>query len=296
MISSLSEMYSFPFMQYALAVGVLGGGMLAFLGVFVHLRRIVFLGAALPQVVALGIAVAVFVSLPPLAGAVAGGALGVFVLSLLSRNDRLPRDGWIGLAYAAGSSVAVVLVSLSPAPDGTVLRFFTGDVLGTGRMDVLYTIAVLVPVAIIFFLFFWKRFVMCGFDPSTARALGIRVNLWDALLFIFLALALSIVMNTAGGMLAFSMLIGPPAAALLLFRSFKLIIPAAVIFGVLAAFGGLTTSFMLDTPGGPTMGAAALATAAIAWIIRTVSTVCIKNQRCRKKSAAAAQGRGGESG
>ncbi len=267
MLSSLLEIYSFQFMQYALAVGMLGGGLLAFLGIFVHLRRIVFLGAAMPQVIGLGIALAVFFALPPLGGAVFGGAAGILILSMLSGQRRISNEGWIGLAYAAGGSFSVVLIALSPAPDATVLRFFTGDVLGTGLYDLYYTLAVTISVGLIFF-WFWSRFVMCGFDPSMAMALGIKVKFWDALLFFCLAISLSVIMNTAGGMLAFSMLIGPPAAALLLFRDFKKIIITAILTGSLAAFVGLTLSFTHDLPGGPAMASSALLTVPLLYLVQ----------------------------
>lgn len=269
MQSILFEIFSFPFMQNALLVGVLGGGMLAFLGIFIHLRRIVFLGAALPQIVALGIAGAVLMALPPVAGAIIGGAIGIFLLSMSRRSSRLPSDSWIGIAYAAGSSIAIVLIALSTAPDGTVLRFFTGDILGTGRSDVYFTLIILIPIILIFSLF-WNRFVLCGFDPVMAKALGIMVGFWDAVLFFCLALGLSVIMNTAGGMLAFSMLAGPSAAGLLLSKKFSLIIPFSIILGGFAAFTGLVISFLYDLPGGPTMAACAVMTIPPAFAVKFV--------------------------
>ncbi len=272
MLSSLVEMYSFPFMQNALAVGVFGGGLLAFLGIFVHLRRIVFLGAALPQIVAMGIAAAVLFSVSPVLGALAGGLGGVLILSFAGRNSHLPPDGWIGLSFAAGSSVAIVMVALSPAPDGSVLRFFTGDILGTSRTDALWAFTAAALVAVVFRLF-WSRIVITGFDPVMSATLGLKVHFWDAIVFICLGSGLAVVMNTAGGMLAFSMLVGPAAAGLILFRSFPLIIATAVTTGVFAAFGGLTTSFVYDLPGGPTMATAALLPVPGAWLIKQALTM-----------------------
>lgn len=268
-MSIILEMYSYDFMRNALAVGILGGGLLAFLGIFVHLKRIVFLGAALPQIVALGIAAAVLFSVAPIAGAVAGGFAGMLLLSLPGKRSNLPPEGWIGLAFAAGSSVAVVLVALSPAPDGTVLRFFTGDILGTTRMDAIRALAAAVLICIIFVLF-WSKIVITGFDPIMSATLGMKVNFWNALVFLCLGLALAVVMNTAGGMLAFSMLVGPSATALFLFRGFPAIIITSVLLGVIAAFTGLTLSFLYDLPGGPAMAAAALAPIIPAFLIRAI--------------------------
>ncbi len=272
MFDTLIEMYSFAFMQHALAVGVFGGGLLAFLGVFVHLRRIVFLGAALPQIVALGIAAAMLASINPVLGALIGGIAGILLLSVPGKKSYLPTSGWIGVAYAAGSSIAVILVALSPSPDGTVLRFFTGDILGTTRLDAIYAFWAAIGTAIIFRLF-WSRIVLTGFDPVMSRTLGIRVHLWNALLFLCLGSGLAVVMNTAGGMLAFSMLVGPPAVAILLFRSFRAIVITAILTGVLAAFSGLTISFIHDLPGGPSMATAALVPIILVIPIKLIRTL-----------------------
>ncbi len=271
MLDMIIEIYSYEFMKNALAVGVFGGGLLAFLGIFVHLRRIVFLGAALPQIVAMGIAAAILLSASPVLGAVGGGIAGILLLSLSGKNSHLPPEGWIGLSFAAGGSVAVVLVALSPAPEGNVLRFFTGDILGTSRVDAKWALYVALSTGILFRLF-WSRIVITGFDPIMSKTLGLNVHLWNAVLFLCLGAGLGVVMNTAGGMLAFSMLIGPPAAALILFRSFSAIILTAVLAGAGASFAGLTASFLYDLPGGPTMATAALIPVLLAWPIKLLRT------------------------
>ncbi len=269
MISHLHEMYSFAFMRHALTVGVFGGGMLAFLGIFVHLRRIVFLGAALPQITALGISLAICMHLPPLAGAILGGLAGILLLSTAGKPGHLPTEGWVGLAYAAGGSLAVVVLALSPKPDAGALRFFTGDILGTSRGEAFFAVAVALFTACAFRLC-WSKFVVSSFDPVMSKTLGLRATLWNALLFLCLGFGLSSVMNSAGSMLAFGMLIGPPAAALMLFRSFPKVVVTTVVLGSVAAFVGLTLSFSLDLPGGPTMATAALFPVLPAWIYRKI--------------------------
>ena len=269
MIAALQEMYSFSFMRYALTVGIFGGGMLAFLGIFVHLRRIVFLGAALPQITALGIALAVCMHLPPLVGAILGGLVGVLLLSTSGKSGNLPTEGWIGLAYATGGSLAIVVLAISPHPDAGALRFFTGDILGTNRAEAIFAVVVAVCTAAVFRLC-WSKFVVSSFDPVMTKTLGLRASFWNALLFLCLGFGLASVMNSAGSMLAFGMLIGPPAAALMLFRGFPQVIVTTIVLGAVSAFAGLTLSFVFDLPGGPTMATAALFPMLPAWIYRKI--------------------------
>ncbi|ERP31960.1 metal ABC transporter permease [Chitinivibrio alkaliphilus] len=286
MIAELIEMFSYPFMRHSLLVGVFGGGLLAFLGIFVHLRRIVFLGAALPQIIAMGIAAAVFVSVPPIIGAFVGGGLGILLLSRVRSDSHISNDGWIGIAFAAGASVAIVLIAVSPVPDGHALRIFEGkDILGTSFGDALAAMIAAGSVALIFALF-WSRLVITGFDSTMSSTLGIRVNFWNGLFFLCLGAALAVVMNTAGSMLAFSMLVGPSAAALLLFRNFPCIVITAVVLGVVSAVTGLTASYFLEIyhdislPGGPAMATAALSTVIFAWPVSAyMRTRAVKKQK-----------------
>lgn len=266
MIRELFDMYEFAFMRHALVVGIFGGGLLAFLGIFVHLRRIVFLGAALPQITALGIATAAFLHLPFLSGAILGGLGGILLLSLTGKPGNLPAEGWVGLCYATGGSLAVVLMAMAPHPDAGALRFFTGDILGTTRNEAVFAVCVALFTAVVFRLF-WSRLVVSGFDPVMSATLGVKVRFWNALLFLCLGFGLAAVMNSAGSMLAFGMLIGPSAAALMLFRGFPAVVITTLVLGAVSAFVGLTFSYWFDLPGGPAMSTAALFPVLPAWII-----------------------------
>lgn len=263
------EMYTYPFIQNALLVGMFGGGLLAFLGVLVHLRRVVFVGAALPQLLVFGVAAAWFLGGWPVLGAVLAGGAGIGLLVGLSSFGRLGPEGWIGLVFAGGGSLAVVLIALSPAPDARVLSLFTGDILGTSRTEAVVAVVAALMVALVFRIF-WSRMVLTSFDRATAAAAGVRVRCWDALLFGSILLGIVVVMHSAGIMLAFSMLVGPPAGALLLFRSLPLVVMAAAVGGAVTAWLGLSISFVADLPGGPTMASAALLPVAVAAVVHGV--------------------------
>lgn len=260
------DMYGYSFIQHALVVGVFGGGMLAFLGVLVHLRRVVFMGAALPQLLGLGTAMAWWVGLAPFIGAVAAGLLGILLLSRVHPSGRLGPESWVGLVFAGGGAFAIIFLAISDAPDGRILRLFTGDILGTSRTDAVLAVVAAVVVGVLFKLF-WSRIVMSSFDPVMVRALGLRVGVWDLCLFLSVVTGTVIVMHSAGSLLAFGMLVGPSAGALLLFRSLPKVVLGAVIGGMAAAWLGLTASFAWDLPGGPSMAAAALLPVPLALLI-----------------------------
>ncbi len=251
----MPEFLGYEFMQRALVGGVLGGGALSFLGLYVVLRRLVFLGAALPQFSAFGIAGAALVELPPLLGAVVGAVLGVTFLPVLRMEGRLPPDGVVGIGYALTSSLAILLLAFADDHHFRPELLLAGDLLGISAAD-LWIVGGAVLATALLHLLCWRTFKLTSYDPELASALGYRVKVWDALLFLSLGIVLAVVMRISGAIVTFAYLVGPSSAALLLFRRFSLIIPVTIVLGAMGTVAGLWASFTFDLPGGPTVAAA----------------------------------------
>ena len=255
---SIQEIYSLPFMQYALGAACLSGAVLGYLGLFIVLRRVVFLGAALPQLAALGVAGAIMVEMPAMGGAVAGAILGVMLLSFAPSKGRIPPDGTVGFAYASAAAVAILLLAASAEGESHVMQILSGDILGTSTDEIFWMAGIYGLVVLIHFAS-WKEFLLVSYDPEMAATLGYRVRFWDGLLFLTLGATVALAMRVSGAVVSFALLIGPAATALLLSRRFLFIIPVAVGVGGLSGATGLTLSFYYELPSGPMIAACAVA-------------------------------------
>jgi ABC-type Mn2+/Zn2+ transport system permease subunit len=254
---TLSEIYAEPFMRDALAATILTGAMLGYLGVFIILRRTVFLGAALPQFAACGVAVALFAGFAPLAGALGGALSGVAILSLIPSRGRIPPDGATGIAFALASAAAILVLAATAEGETHALQILSGDILGATSSETLVMAAVFGITAALHFAF-WKELLFVSYDAEMARTLGLKTRIWDGLLFLTIGVCVAVSLRVAGAMVSFAFLVGPAAAALLLSRRLPVIVMLAALFGAFSGAAGLTLSFLYDLPSGPTIAACAL--------------------------------------
>lgn len=257
-MNAIATIYEQPFMRDALLAACLAGATLGYLGVFIVLRRTVFLGAALPQLAALGVAIALVVGFAPVAGALAGALLGPALLSLLPSRSRVPPDGAVGVAFALASSVAILLLARSAQGETHMLQILSGDILGSTTEEITWMAAVFGAAALVH-VACWKEFVYVSYDSEMAATLGLRVRFWDGLLFLTIGACVALALRVSGAIVSFAFLVGPAAAALLFSRKLPAIVLFAVLFGVLSAAAGLTLSFQYDLPSGPMIAACALA-------------------------------------
>ena len=256
-MTALAEIYGQSFMRDALCAAVLSGAMLAYLGLFIVLRRTVFLGAALPQLAALGAAGAMVAGIPPTGGALAGTILGGAARSRVSPRGRVPADGAVGVAFALASSATLLILARSAQGETHVLQILSGDILGTTQVEIFWMAGIFGATALLHYAC-WKEFLFVSYDPDMAATLGLRIRFWDGLLFFSLAACVALALRVSGAIVSFAFLIGPSVAALLVSRRFPVIIATAIILGALSAAAGLTLSFFEDLPSGPTIAACSL--------------------------------------
>lgn len=271
---SLLEAFQAPFMRMTLGASLVSALLLAYLGVFVLLRRTVFVGAALPQVSAAGVALALLVSglLVPDHGD--GGAdrfapaIGAAVLSLLaiaafaragsSANRRLPADGIIGAGYVLAAAGTVLVLNFIPHDQDEITPLITGNLLTVSQADLGIVLGVAAGIGLIQVLFF-KEFLFTAFDPQVARTQGFATERWTFLWYLCLGVAISAVTKAVGIHLAFSYLVLPGLTGLLLARRMRGILVAAMVSAAAATVGGLWASYAFSLPASPAVVAASFA-------------------------------------
>jgi zinc transport system permease protein len=248
-----------------LAASVVAGALLGALGVYVVLRRTVFVSAALTQLSTLGLVLALLVeervhieteqAAVQLGVAMAFSVAGALVLGAF-RSRRLPAEAAVGGAWVAASALVVLGASRLVHAAHDLGGMVFGNAVAVPALDLVVLAAVAVACALVHTLFA-KELAFVSFDPETARALGMRVPLWDALLFLTLGLAIPVAARALGALPVFAFLTLPAAAALLARTGFRAAFLVAAILGVVAAGGGYVLSWLWELPTGATMVALA---------------------------------------
>lgn len=247
------------------------------LGVYVVLRRIVFVGATLAQISSAGIAFALWLGGTGLA---LGPLLHPTLMSLLltlaavmffasGARGRIPPDATIGVAYAVAAALGILLIAKATSGEAHDI-FLQGNILGITRGDTLVLITVAVPVLVLHALFY-KELLFVSFDRETARTLGYNVRRWDLLLYLTLGVVIASAMQFAGVMLVFNFLVLPAVTGLLLSQTMRGLFFWSVTSALLAAVMGFSLSVPFDLPSGPTISAVSGALVFFAWAGRRVA-------------------------
>ncbi|WP_395091143.1 metal ABC transporter permease [Armatimonas sp.] len=247
--ASVAKVFGLDFMQRALVAGVAVGLIGAYLGVFVVLRRVVFVGMALAQFSSAGVALGLLFGLAPLLGSIAMMLVGVLLLSLRWSPRKVRQDTVIGLGYVLASAVTILLLAKNPRGETQLLDLLSGNIITVTAGDTLLTIAALVAVFVLHRLFA-KELLFVSFDPDTAQAAGYNTRLWETLLTLSIGIAIAFSIHAVGILLTFGTLVIPAVSALLLTKRISHTFALAALFGAIPIPIGLYLSFIWDfSPG-----------------------------------------------
>ena len=246
----------------------------AVLGVYVVLRRIVFVGAALAQVSSAGIALAYWLAGHGIATGLAShpealslaATLGSVMFFARTVRGPVPPDARIGVWYAVAAAAGILLIAKAAVGEAHDI-FLQGNILGITTSDTVELLVVCIPVVIALFVF-QKELLFTSFDPETARTLGYRVTLWDLAFYLVLGVVISVSMQFAGVLLVFNFLVLPAVTGLLLARTMGGTFLVSLGAALLAAVVGFALSIPFDLPTGPAMITVSGALVVLAWLVR----------------------------
>jgi zinc transport system permease protein len=244
------EALAYPFMQRALAAGLLIGLVASLLGIFVILRRSAFFGDAIAHASLAGIAVGVVSGVAPLLFA-AAVAVGIgLALHRLERVGRLSLDTILGFILPFFMAVGVLVLSLSPGFQPELLSYLFGSIL-TVSWQGLGAIALVALVVAVVLVRLGRRLVFATFDPDGAHAAGIDVPRLLTVYHVLLALTVIASISVVGIVLVNALLVIPAATAKLLARSLGQMFVLAPLLGIASVLAGLLVSSWADVPSGP---------------------------------------------
>ncbi len=246
------ELIQVPFMRHILLAGVFVAAGLAPLSVYVVLRRIVFVGAAVAEVASAAVALAVLFQLAPFPIALALTVTSFLALSRLADSQRLPLESLIGMLYAGGAAASVLLITKAPRGEANILNILFGNIL-TVPATLLWAMAGVFGALLVFQYVAAKELLISAYDPDMGRTLGIPVRAWNMIFYGAMGVAVAIAIRAVGALLTFTMLVAPGASALCLTGRLNRAFLVALALGVVSAVGGVMLSYQFDLPTGSTI-------------------------------------------
>jgi zinc/manganese transport system permease protein len=252
-MSDLLQLMIAPFVACMLLVA-----MLAYLGVHIIARGVIFVDLALAQMAALGTTFALLFHVgtgSPLAYAFALtftslGAL-VFALTREKRGDRrVPQEAIIGIVYIVASAAGLLIADRSAAGAEAIEHVMVGSILWVGWPTIGRIAVIYAAVGVVQWLL-RTRFLTISLDEAKAESSGWSVRWWDFLFYFLFGIVITVAVPVAGVLLVFTFLVVPAVIAFLFTRATAGLIAISWSISALATITGLGMSFRFDLPTGP---------------------------------------------
>ena len=259
----LSEFVNSYFLwKNPMIVAAFSGAICGFLGVYVVLRRIVFVSAALTQISGLGVVLtfylqSIFVSslfthIDPFIFSIFFTVLAALFFSLKKDFHPISMEGVIGFAFLISSSLIIILSDKIVQGHHEIHNILFGSAVVVEPLE-----AVLIPVltvlAFIVNIVLFKDFIFVSYDPETANLYKYPVKFINIVFFFVLAVILAVTTRALGALTIFAFLVLPALSALYLSKSLKIIFLLSSVIGIISATFGYFFSFVFSIPTGATM-------------------------------------------
>ncbi len=272
----LSLYLAYPFVRYALIVGVLIALCSSLLGVTLVLKRFSFIGDGLSHVAFGAMAVAAVLQLKnemPLTMTIT--ILSAVLLLRTGQNTKIKGDAAIAMISVGALAVGYLLMNLfstSSNLSGDVCSTLFGStsILTLSPTEVWLCVGMSVLVATVFFLFYNKIFAVT-FDEDFARAAGTKAGLYNLLIAVVVAVVIVLAMNLVGSLLISALIIFPALSAMRICGSFRGVILFSAVLSVVCALLGILGSILAGTPVGATIVAVQIAAFGLSWLAGRLS-------------------------
>ncbi len=250
--------WQYPFVRYALIVGVLIALCSSLLGVVLVLKRFSFIGDGLSHVAfgAMAIATALkFSNKMPIIMIIT--VISAVLILRTGQNTKIKGDASVAMISVGALAVGYLIINIfstSSNLSGDVCSTLFGStsILTLTRTEV-WLCAIMSIVVVTIFTIFYNRIFAVTFDESFAKAGGAKVELYNLIIAVIVAVIIVLAMNLVGSLLISALVIFPAVSAMRIFKGFFSVTICACVMSVLCAMTGILVSILAGTPVGSTI-------------------------------------------
>jgi zinc transport system permease protein len=270
---------SWEYYATGIYAGLAAGAMLGMLGVYVVLRRLVFLSAAIGQTASFGIVLALYLgklfgdhALLPSPTVMAIGLTALATFGILNRRSRptVFRDGLLGAMFLLGAAGTELLGHELPEERHQIegLLHGIGVAVSDEALGFIVTLAAVIGVV---HILAWRGFSAVSFDPLGAAIRRVPTRGLELCLSLSLAAAIAGGISTLGALPVFALSVLPPLAAIRMARSLPMALGLGALLGAACAFAGYLASYFYDLPVGACQTVIALLLVASVELVRALA-------------------------
>ena len=258
MVEFLKDLNTYSFLQYAFLAGVLASISCGIIGSYVTVRRITYIAGAIAHCTLGGMGAARFLqkeyafAVTPLQGAIVAALLAACTIEIVKRHASQREDTVLSAIWSIGMAIGIFFISKTGGYNEDLMSYLFGDILMVSKGD-LILIGALDIIVVSMVLIFYNKLIAICFDEEFARISGVKVEFFDLLLLLMIALTVVLLVQVVGIVMVVAMLTLPAAAAGQLVKQLWQMMVLAVVLCLFCTTGGLAISYQPDFPAGATI-------------------------------------------
>lgn len=242
-------------LQYSFVVNAIIGCLLTgivcgLIGSYVATRRMVFVAGGVAHASLGGVGLCATLGAPPMLGAAIFSLLTALGAHRLAHKAAVRTDSAIAMLWAAGMSIGVVCLFLSPSYLPGLSSYLFGNILYVTQTDLIF-MAVIALLNILIFSLRLPQITLLAFDTTFARSALRQANRLELLLLLLTSLSIVACLRTVGIMLVVALMSIPQTTASLFATSFRRLAITSILLSAISCLVGLTLSYLLNVPSGP---------------------------------------------
>ena len=246
------EALQYDFMRNALMAGLLVSIACGVIGTFVVVNRIVFISGGIAHAAYGGIGLGYFFGFNPIVGAVIFSLTAALGMGMAQRRTRQRADTIIGVMWAIGMALGIILVDLTDGYKADLMSYLFGSILAVPSSDLLIMLGLDLVIVVLVTLFY-KELLAISFDETFAAVENVPVDAIYMLLVAMIALTVVMMMRVVGLIMVIALLTMPAAISGQFASGLKRMMVLASILGMVFTTAGLWLSYSLNLTSGATI-------------------------------------------
>lgn len=245
----MADLFAMEFFRNAFIIGLLLSVIFGIFSFFVVTKNMAFLSVGIAHSAFGGIALGVLLEINPFITAMVFCIVVAILIGRLAKHNKLSYDTGIGIFFAFTMGLGALFIALKDSYTFDLKGSLFGDMMAVSTNDIIYTVIILV-LFLPFIAIFLKQILFVSFDSDVAEISGIKVDILETAMMIFLAAITVVSIKIVGIILVSALVVLPASFGLLLSQDYRKVIVWGVLFSVVIISGGLFLSAVISAPPG----------------------------------------------
>ena len=244
----------YEFMRNAIIAALLASIACGIVGVYVVVKRIVFISGGIAHAAFGGVGLGYFLGLNPVLAVIPFSIASALSMGVVIRWTKIPEDTAIGILWATGMALGIILVELTPGyvTKSDLFGYLFGNILTVSRSDIMLMLLLDAVIIVVVALYHHEFEAIC-FDEEYAAAIGLRTERLYLLLLCIIALTVVALIRVVGVILVIALLTMPAAISRRFSARMHGMIVRSVALSAILTFCGLLLAYLFNLPSGATI-------------------------------------------